>query len=480
MSLKTQAFSGIFWVFIDTFLIKGLPFCATFILARLLGPDEFGLVGLVSIFIALGLTLVDSGLSLSLIRTVDADTVDNSTIFYTNLGISILLYILMYLASPSIAAYFDQPILTNIIRLYCLSFILSAASAVQIALIQKALQFKKLMLCNVPGAIIGVVVALTLGYRGYGIWSLIWMYLTTQLVQTGILWYVSEWKPQRVFSAKKLATHINFGYKLMLSGLLDNGFKNVYNLIIGKFYSVQILGFYERANTMNDYPVTLITGIINKVSYPILSGIQSDTVKVSEIYKKSLQVTFFFTAPLMLGLAAVIAPVITVILGDKWLPAIPYFQILSLGVIFYPIHAFNINVLKVYGKSSLFLKLEMIKKAVIVILILVSFPFGIYGLLWSTVVASVIALFINSYYSSEMIQYPVKEQFLDMCPILLLSLFMGASMFCIRNLLADLNVVIQILLPAIAGIVIYGLTNYFFRIPAFIYILRLIKTKNPI
>ena len=478
MSLKKQTFSGVFWIFIDTFLLKGMPFCATFILARILGPEEFGIIGLVSIFITFGITLVDSGLSLSLIRTANSDDQDYSTVFFVNIGISIVLYFLLFFSSPFISEFFKQPMLSDIIRLYCLTFILSAFCAVQIALMMKNLEFKKLMLCNMPGALIGVAVALILGYSGYGIWSLVWMYLSTQIFQTLALWYFSNWNPKFIFSVEKLKVHFKFGYKLMLSGLLDNTFKNLYNFIFGKFYSIQQLGFYDRANSLNEYPVLLITGIINKVSYPILSSIQNDKNKIAKIYKTSLQLTFFVTAPVMLGIAAVIQPIILLVLGDKWIAAVPFFQIISLGVIFYPIHAFNINVLKVYGKSSLFLKLEVIKKIIIIILILLSIPFGIYGLLWSTVLTSIFALLINSYYSSEMIQYPVKKQIIDMLPTLIISLIVAGIMGFIKNLFLEFNFIIQIIIPSVTGIILYIVLNYVFKIPSFLYTIELIKNRK--
>jgi O-antigen/teichoic acid export membrane protein len=475
LSLQKQSFSAIIWTVIDTFLLKGLTFIASVILARLLGPEEFGLIGMVSIFIAIGISLVDSGLSASLIRTEDANDSDYSTVFYLNILISLLVYIVIYFCAPYIAKFYGYTILTDIIRLYCFSFIISAFSAVQIAQLNKKMQFRKIMFINIPGTIIGVITGVTLGYFGYGVWSIVWMYISTQIIQSLLLWTFSRWKPTNKFSIIKVKQHFGFGYKLMLSGLLNTIFSNIYDIIIGKFYAVKSLGYFERARTLNEYPVTILTGVISKVSYPLLAQILGEKDRISEIYKQILQFSFFITVPLMLGAAAIANPLFELILGKIWLPSVPYFQIICLASIFYPVNAFNINILKLYGRSDLFLKLEVLKKIVVVISILFAFPYGIIGLIWSNVIVSFLALIINMYYSSDMINYKTSKQLLDMIPTILSGIIVFLIMLGLVFLLKSYSLYFQISIPIITGVILYISINLVLKTIPMLFVLKTIK-----
>jgi O-antigen/teichoic acid export membrane protein len=476
--LRKQTFLGLIWTFADTFLVRGISFIATIFIARLLGPSEFGLIGMISVFIAIGTSLVDSGLSSSLIRTQDADDTDFSTVFYLNLGMSFLVYIVLFLAAPYIAFFYNQPILTNVIRLYCFSFLISAFSSIQLAILDKEMQFRKMMLYNIPGVIIGVSVGISLGYLGYGVWSIIWMYLTTQIIQSLILWTCSKWKPSRTFSREKMSYHYGFGYKLMLSSLLDTVFKNIYNILIGKFFSVKSLGFYERANTFNEYPVSILTTIIARVSYPLLATMQSEKDRLASVYKQLLQFTFFITAPLMLGAAAIAKPLFLLVLGEQWLPAVPFFKIICLASMLYPIHAFNINILKVFGRTDLFLKLEIVKKIIVVVSILIAFQFGIYGLVWSSVVTSFLALVINTHYSSEMINYTTGNQLVDMLPTFFMSVAIFFVMTYLVSLLEPYSIYFQIILPMLVGFLFYVVFNYLIKSVPLMFAIKLLKESK--
>lgn len=480
MSLKKQTFSGVIWTFADSFFIKGITFVASLILARILGPKEFGLIGMISIFIAIGISLVDSGLAASIIRTKDPDSRDYSTVFYTNLAISIVVYLILFFSAPLIADFYNQQILINLIRVYCLSFVISAFSAIQLAILNKEMLFKKIVIYNLPSTIIGVFVGILLGYLGYGAWSIVWMYLTTQVIMSFLLWIFTKWKPEFIFSKEKLKFHYNFGYKLMLSGLLDKVFKNIYNVVIGKYFSVQTLGYFDRAKAFNDYPSYTLTSVISKVTYPLLSKLQDDKKRIALIYRKLLQFTFFITAPVMLGAAAIAKPLFLLVLGEKWLHAVPFFQILSLAAMLYPIHAFNINVFKVYGRSDLFLKLEIIKKAIVVIALIISINFGIIALVWSVVFTSFISLLINTHYSKDIIKYSTKQQLLDMLPIFIFSGLVFFSIKTIINLLEDggYNLYLQISTSVLSGIVIYFALNYLFKSKPMMYALQIIKEKK--
>jgi len=478
MSLRKQTLLGIFWTFTDTFVLRGMSFIASVILARLLGPTEFGLVGMISVFVAIGNSLVDSGLSASIIRTKEANDEDFSTVFYLNLLLSVLVYGLLFISAPYIAAFFNQDILIPIVRIYCISFIISAFSSIQMAILNKEMKFKKIMQCRVPGTIIGVIVGVAMGYLNYGVWSLVWMFLTIQIVNSVMLWLFSVWKPSLTFSKEKLKYHFGFGYKLMLSGLIDTIYKNIYKVIIGKFFSVQSLGYYERAESFNSQPVTILTTIISKVSYPLLSKIQDQKERIGTVYRQLIQFSFFIIAPMMLAAAALAKPLFLLVLGDQWLPAVPFFQILCLSGMFFPIHAFNINVLKVYGRSDLFLKLELIKKAVITISIIIGFQFGIYGLVWSSVLNSVISLLINTHYSSRMIHYTTMQQLEDISITLAKAGIMAVLMWFLVLGLESYSFFSQLIISGLFGAGFYILLNLLLKSPQLSFVFELIKKRN--
>ena len=477
MSLKGQAIGGIVWTIADTFILRGLSFVATLILARWLGPAEFGLVGMIAVFIAIGTSLTDSGLTNSLIRAREKDNSDFTTVFWLNLGMSAIVYSVLFVSAPWIAEFFKQPVLVGLVRLYCLSFVISAFSAVQLARLTSEMAFKKIAKLNIPGTVIGVIVGLILGYKGFGAYSIVWMYLTTQIVQSIMLWSTSSWKPSFNYSREKARYHYSFGYKLMLSGLINTIFQNIYNIIIGKLYNPTMLGYFERSRTFNMYPVTVLTSVISKVTYPLLANIQDNKEQVGIVYRKILRLAFFVIAPLMFLFAAIAEPLFNIVLGKEWRQAIPFFQILCLGTMFYPIHAFNLNVFMVYGRSDLFLKLEVVKKVVVVIAIAVGYWFGIYGLVWSSVVTSYIALLINTHYSADMINYTQKQQFKDMVPTFALSAISGGSILLCYYLMPFQNDWIKLIIGLVGGGGVYLILNYVFKTAPLLYSLKLIKEK---
>ena len=459
-------------------MLKGSGFIAQLILARLLGPEEFGLIGMIAVFVALGVTLVDSGLSSSLIRTKDADDLDSSTIFFSNFIVSLVVYGVIYFTAPLIAGFYEQNVLVPLIRVYCLGFIISSFSAIQVAILAKKMAFKRLMQLNIPGTLIGIVTGITLGYFEFGVWSIVWMYLTTQLINSSMLWGFSEWKPSLAFSFARLRKHLGFGYKILLASVLNTLFDNLYNVIIGKLYSVRALGYYERAYTLNQYPVSTLTSIVDKVTYPMLSNIQDERERVSDLYRQILQIVFFTIAPLMLGAAALAEPLFSLVLGAKWLPAVPFFQILCLSSILYPIHAFNINILKVYGRSDLYLKLEIIKKSLLAVSIVVAVQFGILTLVWSSAFVSFTALVINSYYSSHMIKYSTRSQLLDMLPTFLIALVTAILMLFLLSSFPVASEWIKIFVIGLAGMSFYITVSYLFKRPSLIHLISLVKEKR--
>lgn len=444
----------------DTFLVKGIIFVTMILLARWIGPIEFGFIGMIAVFVAIGKSLTDSGMTNSLIRTKNPDQTDYSTVFFVNIIMSLLVYVIVYFTAPLIAVFFGQQILTDLIRVYCMIFSVIALSGVQLAILNKKMEFKKITIINFPSILIGVIVGLYLGYHDYGVWSVVWMHLITEIIRSLLLWLFSDWKPKLIFSKVKFKVHFNFGYKLLVSGLIDTVFKNIYNVLIGKYFSVQTLGFYERSKHFCEYPSVTLTGVISKVTYPMLSQIQDDTKRIEHIYRKLIRFSFFIIAPLMLGLAAIAEPLFLIILGDEWIPAILFFQILSLAMMLYPIHSLNLNILQVYGRSDLFLKLEIIKKTIISISIFFAFQYGILGLIWSSVFTSFASLVINMFYSSKLINYPIIIQLKDLIITFVIAFFTAFLMYKITLVFSNNSNIVQIMLACFVGVVSYLGINY--------------------
>jgi len=478
MSLKKQTLNGLFWVSLDNFFINGLLFVGMVFLARWLGPVDFGLVGMIAVFIAIGKTLTESGMTNSLIRTKNLDENDYSTVFITNVVMSLIVYTLIYFASPYIADFFQQKILIKIVRVYCLVFLIISLSAVHRTILIKQMKFKKITKINLPSTIIGLALGLYLGYYNHGVWSIIYMYICIELLRSILLWIFSDWKPKFIFSISKFKFHYKFGYKLVLSGLLDTIFKNIYNVLIGKNFSAQTLGFYERSKQFSQYPSATFTGVISKVSYPALSQIQDDPKRLEIIYRKLIRVSFFLIAPVMLGFAAIAEPLFLIILGEEWIPAILFFQILSLAMMLYPIHSFNLNILQVYGRSDLFLKLEIIKKCITTISVIIGFQYGVLGLVWSSVFTSFAALGVNMFYSSKLINYPIYKQIKDLNVTLVIAFFTAFIMYKITFVFSDSLNIVQIILASFAGVFIYLSINYNIKTSPLHQVTSILKTIN--
>lgn len=456
MSLRKRAKKGFVWTFAQQFGNQIIGFTISLILARILLPEEFGLIGMIAIFVAVGNTLLNAGLTQSLIRSEDLDETDYSTVFYFNLASAIAVYILVFYTGPLIARFYDQPILTDIVRLYCLSFIFSAFSAVQLARLTKKLDFKTQTLVAIPATIIGGVVGVIMAYSGYGVWSLVWSSLITSFLSSVQLWFYSKWKPVLIFSTKKFIKHFHFGYKLTLSGLLNRIFDNIFLLVIGKYFSAAQVGFYTRAETTKQLPLSNIFNSLDKITYPMFAEIQNDDARLKRVYKQLLQMVLFVVAPLLIFIAVLGEPIFRFLFTEKWLPAVPYFQILCVTGILYPLHAYNLSILNVKGRSDLFLKLEILKKIIIVITIIVTIPYGIIVLLYGQVFISLVSFFINSHYTSKFINYPALQQLKHVLPVMILAVFAGAVILGLELLgLNQMQDFLRILIGGLTGIIVY-------------------------
>lgn len=459
-SLKQKTTNGLFWSSVERFSNQGVSFVFSIILARILAPRDFGIVAMIGIFFAVAQSFVDSGFSNALVRKTDRREEDLSTCFYFNIGVGIVAYIVLFLIAPFIADFYNQPILSPIIRITGLGVVLNSLCVVQQALFTIRIDFKSQAKVTLSATIISGIVGVVLAYLGYGVWALVWQGVVMSLVRMGLLWLMSKWRPKTGFSKDSFHYLFGYGSKLLASGLLDTIYNNIYPIVIGKFYSPAQLGNYSRALTFAQLPSSNITSILQRVTFPVLSTIQDDMPRLQTDYRRLLKLSAFIVFPLMMGLAAVAFPVIRIILTPKWEGCSLYLQIICFALMLYPIHAINLNLLQVKGRSDLFLRLEVIKKIVGVCIMCITIPLGITAMCIGMVASSLIALFINTFYTGKLIDIGYLKQMCDLLPIFINSLLMGGVVFITIQFI--MNDVFKLMVGGIIGGLYYLLSSYIF------------------
>ena len=449
-SLKNKAVKGVGWSFLDNIAGQGITFLVGLVLARILSPAEFGILGMITIFIAISNSIIDSGFSNALIRKTDAKEIDYNTVFFFNLALSTLLYTILFIASPAISRFFKEPQLVEITRVMGLLLFINALAIIQRTLLVKRVDFKTQTKVSIIASAGSAFVGIGMALMGYGVWSLVGQQLSRQFLNTLFLWVFNTWRPALEFSIQSFKELFGFGSKLLLSGLLNTLYNNIYYIIIGRFYSAAQLGQYTRAEQFNMIFSSNLTSVVQRVSYPVLSSIQNEPERLREAYRKVIKSTMLITFACMLGLAATAKPVILILIGEKWLVAVKYLQIICFSGMLYPLHAINLNILQVKGRSDLFLKLEIIKKGLAVGPICLGIFLGIEYMLLGSVFNGFIAYYLNARYSKGMINYSVLEQVKDILPTFIVSLCVAAAMWSIT--LLEMNNYLLLLIQCIVGI----------------------------
>ncbi len=463
MSLKQKTIHGLFWSFIDSFANQGVQFIVGIILARILSPREFGLIGMLTIFIAISQSFIESGFSSALIRKKDCSQTDYSTIFYFNLVIGCIFYIILFISAGAISTFFKEPQLEILLQVLGFGLILNAFGIIQRTILTKNINFKLQTKVSLVASIGSGSIAITLALLNFGVWSLVALTLTRFGLTSLFLWIWAKWKPHLVFSKKSFNELFAFGSKLMISGLIDTTYRNVYYFIIGKYFSAIELGYYTRADQFKALPSQNLTGIISRVSYPILSSIQDDISKLKTAYQQIIRSTMFVTFILMLGMAAMAKPMIMTLIGEKWLPAATYLQMLCFVGMFYPLHALNLNMLQVQGRSDLFLKLEIIKKILAIPTIILGIFLGIKIMILGMILNTMIAYYLNSYWSGKMLGYSFVQQVKDILPSFIVASVMSGTVFGLNFIGINsslLLLAIQIITGVILTILICELINF--------------------
>jgi len=476
MSLKQKTISGLIWSFIDSIAGQGITFIVGIILARILSPKEFGLIGMLTIFIAISQTFIDSGFRQALIRKQNCTQTDYSTVFYFNIIIGLLVYILLFISASSIGQFFNEPSLKELLKVLGLSLIINSFTIIQSTLLTKRIDFKLQANISVISSIISGIISIYMASTGWGVWSLVALTLVKSLINAVLLWFWNKWKPILSFSQKSFKEMFSFGSKLLVSGLIETIYRNVFYLVIGKFFTAVELGYYTRADQFQSLPSSNLQGIISRVSYPVLTTIQDDIPRLREAYKNILRSTMLITFILMLGMSAIARPLILTLIGEKWEPCIIYLQMLCFIGMFYPLHALNLNMLQVKGRSDLFLRLEIIKKALAIPVILVGAFEGIKVMIFGMMLLTLNAYYLNSYWSGRLIGYSFLEQVKDILPSFILAVVVSLAVFT-EEFFIQLPMFPLLVIQLTTGIVLtFGICEVV-HFKDYIYIKSIIKDK---
>ena len=462
-SLKLKTVSGLIWSFVDTMAGQGISLIVGIILARLLSPREFGLIGMITVFIAVSESFINSGFSSALIRKKDCTDTDYSTVFYFNLVTGAIFYLLLFISAPAISGFFNEPELKAVLQVMGIVLIIDSFTIIQKTILTKRIDFKLQAKISVIASTVSGIVAIIMAFSGFGVWALVAQRVINQGLNSLFLWIWNRWKPLLVFSIKTFKELFGFGSKLLLSGLIDTIYRNVYYLIIGKFFSAQELGFYSRADGFKNLPSQNLNTIVSRVTYPVLSSIQDDIPRLRDNYQKLIRTIMFITFILMLGMAAVAEPMIHTLIGAKWEPAIIYLQMLCFVGMMYPLQALNLNMLQVQGRSDLFLKLEVIKKIIGIPIIVIGIFFGIKMMIAGMMVNTLIAYYLNSYWSGAKIGYSFKKQVKDILPSFILALIMSIFVYFLGELLPfsyPVKLLIQVLFGGLFVFVFCEITKF--------------------
>lgn len=452
-SLKDKTVSGVGWSAADAFLGQGVTFLVGIVLARILSPAEYGLIGIVTIFTTILTGIVDSGFSNALIRKQSVSKDDYNTMFITNLVFSVLLFVLLFFCAPLIALFFARQELVSLVRVTGVILIIQALSLVQNTILTKRIDFKTKTKASVVSAIVSGVIGVVMAYTGFGVWALVGQLLSKQLLYTICLWIFNRWWPNFNFSVESFKYMWGFGWKLMLSGLLNNIWNQLYQVVVGKCYSPATLGQYSRSKEYASIFSSNLTSIVQRVSYPVLSEVQDDKTRMLSAYCRVIKVTMFVTVIIMISLAAVAEPLIYCLIGPQWHQAATFLPLICISMSLYPLHAINLNMLQVQNRTDIFLYLEIVKKVIAIGPICLGIFINIYWMLVGTIITGIIAFFLNSYYTGKRLGYSSWMQLKDIAPSFGIAFLISASVYFFKYLPVSNGIILPI--QIVVGVAVF-------------------------
>ena len=470
---RKKVVSNFIWRFLERCGAQGVTFIVSIVLARLLNPEIYGTVALVTVFTTIMQVFVDSGMGSALIQKKDTDDLDFSSVFYFNMVVCSVLYVIMFLVSPLIAGFYKMPELTPVIRVLSLILIISGVKNVQQAYVSRHMMFKRFFFSTLGGTIGAAVVGITMAYLGFGVWALVAQMLFNAAVDTTILWITVKWRPKKMFSLQRLKGLFSFGWKLLISALLDTVYTDLRQLIIGKLYAPSDLAQYNQGEKFPKLIVTNINTSIDSVLLPTMSKEQDNSEHVRNMTRRAIKTSTYIMMPCMVGLAVCAKPLVSLILTDKWLPCVPFLRIFCFTFAFYPIHTANLNAIKAMGRSDLFLKLEIIKKVIGLIALLSTMWISVEAMAYSLLITSVLSQIINSSPNKKLLGYNYLNQLKDMLPQIVLSVTMGIIVFCVT--LLNVSPIVTLLIQIPLGITVYITFSKLFHVDSFSYLLSMIS-----
>ena len=475
MNDRSSVFSNLIWRFAERCGAQIVQFIVSIVLARLLLPETFGTVALVLVIAQIFQVFVDSGLGNALIQKKDADDLDFSSVFWFNVVWCLFLYGLIFITSPIIAKFYNDTTLIPVIRVLCITVIISGLKNVQQAYVSRTMQFKKFFFATLGGTVASAFAGIGLAYGGFGLWAIVAQNLVNLTIDTLVLWITVEWRPRFIFSFERLKGLLSYGWKLLASALLDTVYGNLRQLVIGRMYTTSDLAFYNQGDKFPQIITSNINASIDSVLLPSMAQVQDDKARVKAMTRRAITVSTYLMAPMMIGLAFCANSVITLILTDKWTPCVLYMRIFCITYMFYPIHTANLNAIKAIGRSDLFFKLECVKKIMEMILLLSTMWFGVEVMAYSMLISSLLSQLINTWPNRKLLSYGYLEQIRDILPNILLSIGMGFCVWLIGGI--DMSLVLKLFVQILTGAVVYVSASYLFKIEPFIYLLGIIKSR---
>lgn len=470
---KSKVLSSLFWKLLERGGAQGIQFIVMIVLARLLLPEDFGLLVLVTIFITIAGVITQSGFNTALIQKKTVDEIDYSSVFYLNLFVATIMYVILFITAPFIASFFAEPQLLSVLRILSLTLFLDVFNSIQHAVIARNMQFKKLVFSSLGSSIIAGIVGITMAYGGYGVWALVGYRITNQLLVIIMLWFRVDWRPKLFFSMERVGNLFSFGWKLLASTLIDTLYSNIRILLIGKMFSPALLAFYNRGEQFPSLIINNINGSIQSVMLPALASHQENRVKVKAMVRRSIIMSSFIIFPMMVGLAVIAEPLVKMLLTDKWLPSVPFLQIFCASYTLWPIHTANLQAINALGHSDIFLKLEIMKKVLGLIILGISIPFGVYAMTIGVLIGGILSCLINAYPNIKLLNYSIQEQWKDVIPSFLIAVVMGAVVYPIQWL--GLSAIVTVILQINAGIILYVALANLFKLECYMYLVSMIK-----
>lgn len=472
--VNSKTTTNFLWRFAERCGAQLVAFIVSIVLARLLAPEAYGKIAIITVFTNIMQVFVDSGLGTALIQKKDADDLDFSSVFYFNFIVCLFLYAVMFLAAPLIASFYNDSSLTLLVRVISLTIVVSGVKGIQQSYVSRNMLFKRFFYATLGGTILSAFLGIGLAYAGFGVWAIVGQQLSNTAIDTLILWLTVRWRPKRMFSWHRLRSLLSFGWKLLASALLETFYANLRSLIIGKMYSSTELAYYNQGNRFPNVIIDNINSSIDSVLLPTMSVEQENRVRIKEMTRRAIKTSTYIMAPLMMGLAFCAEPIVRLVLTEKWLPCVPFLQIFCITYMFYPIHTTNLNAIKAMGRSDLFLKLEIYKKIVGMTILFLSMWHGVMAMAYSLLISSVLCQIINSWPNWKLLKYNYLEQLKDILPGIILAVGMGCcvSLVSLLHLPDLLTLLIQI--PLGAGI--YLVASAILRLESFQYVCGMIRS----